>query len=57
MFCFLQDILTFSRPEEMYEKIIALNLSSNFYAIKYAIPYMQKKNWGRIVNVASVHGN
>lgn len=43
-------------PEEMYEKIIALNLSSNFYTIKYCIPYMKKRNWGRIINIASVHG-
>jgi len=40
----------------MFEKIIALNLSSNFYTIKYIIPYMKKRNWGRIINVASVHG-
>lgn len=40
----------------MYEKIIALNLSSNFYTTKYVLPYMQSRNWGRVINVASAHG-
>ena len=28
-------------PDEMYEKVIALNLSSVFYATKYSLPGMQ----------------
>lgn len=40
----------------MWEKVIALNLSSSFYTTKYAIPDMKKRGWGRIINVASVHG-
>lgn len=43
-------------PDEKWEAIIALNLSSNFYAIKAALPGMRKRNWGRIVNIASAHG-
>ena len=43
-------------PEERWDAIIAINLSSNFHAIKAALPHMRKKNWGRIVNIASVHG-
>jgi 3-hydroxybutyrate dehydrogenase len=43
-------------PEERWDAIIAINLSSNFHAIKAALPAMKKKNWGRIINIASVHG-
>ena len=43
-------------PEDMWEKVIALNLSSNFYTTKYALPQMKQRGWGRIINIASVHG-
>ena len=43
-------------PDDVYENVIALNMSSNFYTMKYIIPHMQKANWGRIINIASVHG-
>ena len=40
----------------MWEKIIALNLSSAFYTTKHALPGMIERKWGRIINVASIHG-
>ena len=43
-------------PEEMWEKVTALNLSSNFYTTKYCLPAMKKNGWGRIINISSVHG-
>jgi len=43
-------------PVERWDAIIAINLSSAFHAIRLALPAMQAKNWGRIINVASVHG-
>ena len=43
-------------PEEKWDAILAINLSSNFHAIRAALPGMKKRNWGRIINVASVHG-
>lgn len=43
-------------PEEKWDAILAINLSANFHAIKAALPYMKEKNWGRIINTASVHG-
>ena len=39
-----------------WDKIIAINMSSSFHTIKYSLPYMRKNNWGRIINIASVHG-
>jgi len=43
-------------PEAKWEQVLALNLSAAFYLSKYSLPYMQKAGWGRIINVASVHG-
>ena len=41
---------------EEWKKVIDLNLNSVFYCCKAVIPYMIKKNYGRIVNIASVAG-
>ncbi len=43
-------------PEERWDAVIAINLSSNFHAVKAALPHMRRRNWGRIVNIASTHG-
>ena len=43
-------------PEEKWDAIIAINLTSAFHAMKAAIPGMKKRNWGRIINIASAHG-
>ena len=43
-------------PVERWDAILAINLSSAFHATRIALPAMRAKNWGRIINVASVHG-
>ena len=47
-------------PVEKWDAIIAINLSSAFHATRLALPAMQAadggKGWGRIINIASVHG-
>ena len=43
-------------PSDKWEQIIAVNLSSTFYATRAAIPIMKAQGRGRIVNVASAHG-
>ena len=43
-------------PTEKWDAIIAINLSAAFHAMKAVLPGMQKRNWGRIVNIASAHG-
>lgn len=43
-------------PTDLWEKIIAINLSSAFYATRAAIPIMKAQGRGRIVNMASAHG-
>lgn len=41
---------------EKWDAVIAINLSSAFHTTRLALPAMQQANWGRIINVASVHG-
>ncbi len=43
-------------PEEKWDAIIAINLSSAFHAIKAVMPGMRQHGWGRIINIASAHG-
>ena len=43
-------------PVEKWDAIMAINLSSAFHTTRLALPAMQQANWGRIINVASVHG-
>ena len=43
-------------PEEKWDAIIAVNLSSAFHATKAVLPGMRQRGWGRIVNIASAHG-
>ena len=44
-------------PVERWDSIIALNLSAVFHCTRLALPDMQAQDWGRIVNIASVHGS
>jgi 3-hydroxybutyrate dehydrogenase len=43
-------------PEDRWEQLIRILLIAPFLLTKYAIPHMYARGWGRIVNVASVHG-
>lgn len=45
-----------SFPPDRWDAIIAVNLSSAFHTMKAAVPGMRERGWGRIVNIASVHG-
>jgi 3-hydroxybutyrate dehydrogenase len=42
-------------PVEKWDAIIAINLSGAFHTTRLAVPGMKRKNWGRIVNIASAH--
>ena len=43
-------------PIERWDSIIAINLSSVFHSTHLSLPGMRAKGWGRIINIASVHG-
>lgn len=41
---------------DRWDAIIAINLSSAFHTTRLTLPDMKAANWGRIINIASVHG-
>ena len=42
-------------PPEKWDAIIAINLVALFHTIRHAVPGMKKRQWGRIINIASAH--
>ena len=43
-------------PQERWDAILAVNLSSAFHLIGASLPGMRARKFGRILNIASVHG-
>ena len=43
-------------PPERWDAVLAINLSAAFHATRLLLPGMRERGWGRILNVASVHG-
>lgn len=43
-------------PRDRWNAIIAVNLSAAFHAMQHALPIMAERGFGRVVNIASVHG-
>jgi len=43
-------------PPELWDRILAINLSSAFHTTAVALPMMRARGWGRVVNLASAHG-
>ncbi len=42
-------------PVDVWDTMLALNLSAVFHACRLAIPAMKAKGWGRIISTASAH--
>ena len=43
-------------PLERWDAVIAINLTAPFVLTRAVLPQMLSRNWGRIINIASVHG-
>ena len=43
-------------PADKWHQILAINLSAGFFLARDLLPAMRAANWGRIINIASVHG-
>lgn len=43
-------------PEEIWGRMLQVLLTAPFQLIKYLLPGMKQAGWGRIVNIASIHG-
>jgi len=44
-------------PEDKWEQIMRVNLTAVFHTTRHALPIMRRQQFGRIINVASVHGH
>jgi 3-hydroxybutyrate dehydrogenase len=42
-------------PVDKWDRALAINLSAAFHTIRLTLPAMKKRNWGRIINMASIH--
>lgn len=42
-------------PVEKWDHALAVNLSAAFHTIRLALPGMKGRNWGRIINMGSIH--
>ena len=43
-------------PPEVWDRMLAVNLSASFHTMRLALPGMRQRNWGRIINMASISG-
>jgi len=43
-------------PAAEWDRVRAIILDSTFHATRAAVPGMRQRNWGRIINLVSVHG-
>lgn len=41
---------------QAWDRVIAINLSAAFHTSAESLPAMKQSRWGRIINIASVHG-
>jgi 3-hydroxybutyrate dehydrogenase len=45
-----------SFPEETWDRMLAVMLTAPFLLTRYIWPHLKAQHWGRIINVASIHG-
>lgn len=43
-------------PDALWAKMIHVMLIASFQLIKYLVPGMKERGWGRIINMSSIHG-
>ena len=48
--------LVWEYPLDEWRKVIDINLNALFYCNRAVVPHMREKNYGRIVNIASIAG-
>jgi len=42
--------------DELWHRLLSINLSGTFYCTRAALPAMLKRGWGRVINIASIAG-
>lgn len=43
-------------PLEQWNRLLAVMLTGPFLCTKAVLPYMKRQGWGRVINIASIHG-
>lgn len=43
-------------PEDRWDEMIGVMLTAPFLLTRYVWPHMRERGWGRVVNMASIHG-
>jgi 3-hydroxybutyrate dehydrogenase len=43
-------------PEDRWDYLLRVLLTGTFLCCKYAVPHMIRQKWGRVINIASLHG-
>jgi 3-hydroxybutyrate dehydrogenase len=43
-------------PEDQWDKMLTVMLTAPFLLTRYAWPALKAQNWGRIINISSIHG-
>jgi 3-hydroxybutyrate dehydrogenase len=43
-------------PPEVFHRMLAVMVEAPFHLVRAALPHMYAQQWGRIVNISSVHG-
>ncbi|QHW33189.1 SDR family oxidoreductase [Paenibacillus rhizovicinus] len=46
----------FDYTEEQYDRVMNVNLKGYWQCIQAVLPHMKQRNFGRIINISSVHG-
>jgi 3-hydroxybutyrate dehydrogenase len=53
----IQHVATLDQfPADRWDAVLAVNLSAAFHTTRLALAHMRAAGWGRILNIASVHG-
>jgi NAD(P)-dependent dehydrogenase (short-subunit alcohol dehydrogenase family) len=42
--------------DELWNRLIGINLSGTFYCTRAALPFMLAQGWGRVINISSIAG-
>jgi 3-hydroxybutyrate dehydrogenase len=42
--------------DELWRRLLGINLDGTFYCMRAALPQMMERGWGRIINIASIAG-
>jgi len=50
----ISDVESF--PPDMWDDMLAVNLSAAFHTVRLCLPGMRARGWGRIINIASISG-